>query len=44
MNDYLRFLESIKDEIEVFREKQVRSVKEMAVRLVVPAVRPLGRR
>lgn len=42
MNDYLRFVESIQDEIEVFREKQARSVKEMADRLVIHACIPLG--
>lgn len=43
MNDYLRFVESIKDEIVIFREKQARSVKAMSERSVAPAFSPLVR-
>lgn len=44
MNDYLRFIESIKDETQVFREKQARSVKEMSDRSVALARSPFGRK
>lgn len=40
MNDYLRFIDTIKDQIQVFKEKQARSVKEMSDRSITLTCSP----